>query len=171
MAGSFLQTNDANVLKNYFQMKADVSDVDRQDVLAFLSSSSEYAPQSGQITGILKQLGDEMAKDLSSATATENGSIKDYDGLMAAKKQEVDALTASIESKTVRSGEVAVEIVQMKNDLSDTEKALVEDKKFLADLEKNCATKTAEWEEIKKTRADELVALADTIKLLNDDDA
>jgi len=171
MAGSFLQTNDANVLKNYFQMKADVSDVDRQDVLAFLSSSSEYAPQSGEITGILKQLGDEMAKDLSSATATENGSIKDYDGLMAAKKQEVDALTASIESKTVRSGEVAVEIVQMKNDLSETEKSLVEDKAFLADLEKNCATKEAEWAEITKSRSLELVALSETIKLLNDDDA
>jgi len=171
MAGSFLQTSDANVLKNYFQMKAEVSDVDRQDVLAFLSGSSDYAPQSGEITGILKQLGDEMAKDLSSATGTENGSIKDFDGLMAAKKQEVDALTASIESKTVRSGEVAVEIVQMKNDLSETEKALVEDKAFLADLEKNCATKEAEWAATTKSRSEELTALAETIKLLNDDDA
>jgi len=171
MAGSFLQTGDANVLKNYFQMKADVSDVDRQDVLAFLSGSSDYAPASGEITGILKQLGDEMAKDLSSATGTENGSIKDFEGLMSAKKQEVDALTASIESKTVRSGEVAVELVQMKNDLSETEKTLVEDKAFLADLEKNCATKEAEWAQITKSRSEELVALADTIKLLNDDDA
>jgi len=48
---------------------------------------------------------------------------------------------------------------------------LAEDKKFLAELEKNCATKTAEWEERSKTRAEELVALADTIKVLNDDDA
>merc|ERR1712039_656803 len=46
-----------------------------------------------------------------------------------------------------------------------------EDKKFLADLEKGCATKTAEWEERSKTRAEELLALADTIKVLNDDDA
>jgi hypothetical protein len=70
-----------------------------------------------------------------------------------------------------RVGVVAVEIVQMKNDLGDTAEALVEDKKFLADLEKNCATKTAEWEEIVKTRNEELLALADTIKVLNDDDA
>jgi len=171
MAGSFLQTSEANTLKNYFEMKAQISDVDRNDVLAFLAGSSDYAPQSGEITGILKQLGDSMSKSLSDATGVETGAIKDYDGLMAAKKQEVDALTASIESKTVRSGEVAVEIVQMKNDLSDTEKALVEDKKFLADLEKNCATKEKEWAEITKSRGEELVALADTIKLLNDDDA
>merc|ERR1712217_838266 len=30
---------------------------------------------------------------------------------------------------------------------------------------------TAEWEVIKKTRAEELLALAETIKVLNDDDA
>merc|ERR1719384_762109 len=59
----------------------------------------------------------------------------------------------------------------MKEDLTDTEAALVEDREFLADLEKSCATKTADWEERSKMRADELVALADTIKILNDDDA
>merc|ERR1719486_662752 len=70
-----------------------------------------------------------------------------------------------------RVGELAVEIVQMKNDLGDTQEALAEDKAFLKDLEKNCATKKAEWEEIVNTRNEELLALADTIKVLNDDDA
>jgi len=41
----------------------------------------------------------------------------------------------------------------------------------LAELEKGCETKTAEWEEIKKTRAEEIVALSETIKVLNDDDS
>merc|ERR1719336_16528 len=59
----------------------------------------------------------------------------------------------------------------MKEDLSDTQAALLQDKKFLAELEKGCATKAAEWEERSKTRAAELLALADTIKVLNDDDA
>merc|ERR1719210_1577977 len=59
----------------------------------------------------------------------------------------------------------------MKNDLSDTEAALLADKGFLAELEKGCATKTAECEVIVKTRSDELAALAETIKILNDDDA
>merc|ERR1719484_146881 len=83
---------------------------------------------------------------------------------MAAKTKEVNACTAAIEEKTVRVGEVSVDIV-------NTEKALLEDKAFLKDLEKNCATKEAEWDEIVKTRAEELTALADTIKLLNSDDA
>lgn len=83
----------------------------------------------------------------------------------------MDAVTASIESKTWRIGKLAVSIVQRKNDLIDTEEALFADEGFLADLVKGCATKTAEWEELVKTRADELAALAETMKVLNDDDA
>merc|ERR1711862_729892 len=43
--------------------------------------------------------------------------------------------------------------------------------KFQADLEKSCGTKQQEWDQICKTRAEELLALSDTIKILNDDDA
>jgi predicted nucleic acid-binding Zn-ribbon protein len=119
----------------------------------------------------LKELGDEMSRDLADTTATENDAIKSYDGLMAAKNKEVAACTAAIEEKTVRVGELAVSIAEMKNDLSDTEAALLEDKKFLADLDANCATKRKEWDVVVKTRSEELLALADTIKLLQDDDA
>merc|ERR1712129_289199 len=37
--------------------------------------------------------------------------------------------------------------------------------------ESSCATKTKEWEERSKTRPEELTALSETIKILNDDDA
>merc|ERR1719217_1998297 len=90
---------------------------------------------------------------------------------MASKTKEVNACTKAIETKMARSGELAVEIVQMKNELGDLGESLVEDKKFLADLEKNCATKKDEWEVRQKLRAEEQLALADTIKILNDDDA
>jgi hypothetical protein len=72
--------------------------------------------------------------------AGEESAIKAYDGLMAAKTKEVNALTHSIEEKSVRLGELQVSIVEMKEDLDDTSKALLEDKKFLGDLDKNCAT-------------------------------
>merc|ERR1712110_1175711 len=83
----------------------------------------------------------------------------------------IAALTKAIEEKTVRSGEIAVNIVNMKNDLSDTAEALEKDKAFLKELEEGCGTKEAEWAERQKVRAEELLALSDTIKLLNDDDA
>merc|ERR1719265_18753 len=112
-----------------------------------------------------------MNKDLAEATATENAAVKAFEELMAAKQKEVDALTKAIEEKMVRLGKVQVEIVEMKEDLDDTGKGLLEEKKFLADLKKNCATKAAEHEENVKMRSQELLALADTIKILNDDDA
>merc|ERR1719277_812824 len=84
---------------------------------------------------------------------------------------EVNACTATIEAKTKEIGDLGIQIVDMKEDLSDTEIAYGEDKQFLADLEKNCAIKTEEWEVVVKTRTDELAALADTIKILNDDDS
>merc|ERR1719220_1886446 len=151
----------------------EMSDLDRQDLVSFLGGQQHggYAPQSGQITGILKQMSDTMKKSLADATADEEAAIKSYDGLMSAKKKEVESLGASIEAKTEQIGETGVKLVQMKEDLSDTEEALVEDKKFLKGLETSCKTKTAEWEERSKTRSEELLALADTIKILNDDDA
>merc|ERR1719323_2513964 len=173
MAGSFVQTGEAQVLRRLALGKTEMIDADRQELLAFLSAKqgSEYVPVSGEITGILKDMNDKMAKSLADATSSEQGSLKSYEELMSAKSKEIAALTASIESKTKRIGELAVEIVQMKEDLSDTQAALREDKKFLAELETGCKTKTSEWETIVKTRADELTALAETIKILNDDDA
>merc|ERR1719189_2450885 len=112
-----------------------------------------------------------MAAALSDATATEEAAISTYEGLVAAKKKEIAALTATVESKTGQIGSLGVSIVQMKEDLSDTQAALLQDEKFLAELETGCSTKAAEWEERSKTRAAELVAIADTIKVLNDDDA
>merc|ERR1719333_851307 len=112
-----------------------------------------------------------MAADLADATAAEEKAIKDYEALSKAKTSEIEALTAEIEQKLEASGELGVEIVNMEEDLDDTSKALEEDKKFLAELNKGCDTKTAEWEERSKIRADELLALHETIKILNDDDS
>merc|ERR1719311_1676258 len=103
--------------------------------------------------------------------AAEEKAKADFDGMMKAKAAQVAALTAEIEEKTVRLGNKGVELVNMKEDLEDTKKSLAEDEAFLADLEKNCKTKEAEWAEICKTRAEELLALHETIQILNDDDS
>jgi len=171
MGGSFLQTANGQRLSDLVTSKNDMSDYAREEITAFLSNKDGYAPASGEITGILKQMLDTMNKDLSEAAAAEDTAIKQFQGLMAAKSKEVDALTQAIEEKMVRLGELQVNIVEMKESLDDTGKALLEDKKFLADLDKNCKAKTAEHEANTKLRGEELVALSDTIKVLNDDDA
>jgi len=168
--GAFLQTSTARTLRDLV-ISRDMKESARDELMAFLQGTDKYAPQSGEITGILKEMGDEMSADLKDATAVENAAIASFDALVAAKTKEINALTQAIETKTQRSGELAMAIAQAGNDIEDTSESVVEDKKFLADLQKNCATKESEWAEIVKTRNEEILALAETIKLLNSDDA
>merc|ERR1719271_144595 len=112
-----------------------------------------------------------MEGDLKESEETEATAIKDYEALMAAKTKEVETLTAAIEDKIKRLGDAAVELVDMAEDIDDTKKALAEDSKFLADMDSMCAAKKKEWAERQKLRQEELLAIADTIKILNDDDA
>jgi|Transcript_43559 septal ring factor EnvC (AmiA/AmiB activator) len=170
MGGAFLQTSAASVIKR-LSISMDISSVDRDMLTSFLTQSEGYAPASGQIVGILKQMTDTMEKDLSEATANEEEALKDFEGLVAAKTKEINALTKEIETKIAKVGELGVAVVTQKEDLDDTSKSLVEDANFLKDLEKNCKTKEDEWAVRCKIRAEEVLAIADTIKILNDDDA
>merc|ERR1719262_806903 len=143
----------------------------REPLTAFLSSNQGYAPGSGEIVGILKQLLEDMEKELADSTAEENAAIAEFESLVAAKEKEIAAATEAIETKTQRAGEVAVQIVNLKNDLEDTKDQLGEDETFLMELKKSCATKAKEYDERKAMRAQELVAVQETIKILNDDDS
>jgi len=148
----------------------DMNSADRDLLSAFLEDGARNSG-SGEILGILKTMKDEMDKDLADAVADEKGSIQSFDSLVAAKSKEVEALTKEIESKTTRVGELSVTNAEAENDLEDTQEGLAEDQKFLADLDGNCELKKKEWDAYKKVQAEEMVALADTIKVLNDDDA
>jgi chromosome segregation ATPase len=173
MSGGFLQTNVAATVRKIAMNGPNMEDTDRQELIAFLSGeqSMGYVPKSGEIVGILKQMEDEMTKSLEEITADEDSAKASYSDLLTAKKKQIESLTEAIESKSKRVGNLAVEIAMMQNDLEDTSQALAQDQKFLQDLSKNCATKEQEWDEIQAMRAQELVALAETIKILNDDDA
>merc|ERR1719321_206115 len=114
---------------------------------------------------------DTMSDDLAKATETEKKAVTDFDALVAAKEKEIAACQKAIEGKIERIGNLGVEIETMKADLSDTEQDMIEDKKFLEDMDEQCATKQKEWDARCKTRTEELLALSDTIKILNDDDA
>merc|ERR1719373_636205 len=112
-----------------------------------------------------------MKSVLSDGMKEEEAAISAYKKLMESKKQEVEALTESISEKMQIVGELAVDIIEMKEDLTDTEAQLMKDQEFLKNLDSSCETKTKEWAERSKTRAEELTALSETIKILNDDDA
>merc|ERR1712136_258421 len=118
-----------------------------------------------------KQLKDEMSEDLAAALKAEEDRKANHAGLIAAKKEEIATLTATIETKLTRQGNLAVEVESLKNDVADTQRSLAADQELAAKLAESCSSQSSEWEERQKSRAEELLAIHDTIKLLNDDDA
>jgi uncharacterized protein YoxC len=174
MSGTFLQSETSlAALQKAVASAERATEYDKQYVTSFLSghASNGYVPKSGEIVGILKEMNADFKKSLAEVEEEEAGQVKLYEELMAAKTKQVETLTTQIEKKSVLVGELGVSIVSMKNDLTETEAALIADKQFMNDLDKSCATKKGEMEERLKTRADEMVAIQDTIKILNDDDA
>merc|ERR1719326_550094 len=108
MGGSFLQTKTAKVIRGLVVDSQSLSDFDRNMIASFLAGGQgeNYTPQSGQITGILKEMKDTMDKDLADLTAAEEAAKTTYGELMSAKTKEVEALTKAIEEKTIRIGDL-----------------------------------------------------------------
>merc|ERR550537_2140812 len=145
--------------------------MDRQSATAFLEENSDYAPQSGQIVGILKAMKDDMEAELKEAVEDEEKAIAGYGDLKASKEKEIEMATEAIETKMGRAGELAVSVVQTKDALEDETEEAAETTKFLATLEKDCATKEKEMAERTKMRNMEITAISEAIGILNDDDA
>merc|ERR1719160_1967670 len=109
--------------------------------------------------------------DLKEATESEADAKSEFEALMTSKTSEIGAAGKAVETKTARSGQVAVETVQAKADLESTQKAVAEDIDFKANLAKTCATKQKEYDELAKIQSEEINAISDTIEMLNSDDA
>jgi len=150
-----------------------ITEDDRQAVLSLVSSTSTdgYVPKSGEVLDILESMQEDFGQNLAALDKKEAEAGKIYEELMAAKTKEAKSLGASIDKKTARVGELQMQVVQMKNDLSSTEAALLEDQKSLADLQQDCGGKKSEYDERVKLRGEELVAIHETIEALNSDDA
>jgi len=170
---AFLQS-EGSALKKAVEAAPEVSDYDKSSVESYLQSlsgsESGYTPQSGEIVGILKQMHETMEKELAEITKTEGEALTDFNEMVASQNKAIQAATDTIEEKTEQSGALAVQIVQLKNERDDADDQLKADTGYSAQLDKDCTQQTAEYAQVKQTRADELLAIADTIKILNDDD-
>merc|ERR1719478_1741343 len=101
----------------------------------------------------------------------EKAATKGFEELAAAKKAEIAAASEAIESKTVRSGDLAVSVTTTADDIEDTTAEMKETEAFLANLASQCALKKKEWAARQAMRAEEISAISEAIKVLNDDDA
>jgi len=143
----------------------------RSILMQLQSGQAQPSGGSAQILGVLQQMRDDMKANLQAMTKDEEDAQGAYDELMGAKGKQIAASTTEKEEKESRLAGQKQALADAQGDLEDTSETLAEDEKFLYNLKTQCATKTKEFEAEEKERQMEVLAIADTIKILNDDDA
>ncbi|CAE7747228.1 unnamed protein product, partial [Symbiodinium necroappetens] len=73
----------------------------------------------------------------------------------------------TIADKIDRLGILKVSLVELKGELKDAQNALSKDFDVLKKLSETCDAKTHEWDVREKTRNEELLAIQETVKILN----
>jgi len=168
---ALLQVPGVGGLRKIIESYSKVDAMDRRDAVAFLEGSTDYAPQSGQIVGILKAMKDDMEADLKATVADEATAVSGYGELKASKAKEIEMATEAIEAKTSRVGDLAVSIAKTKDFLADMTDEYTKATKFAALLKEHCGTKEAEYAKQVALRNSEISAISESISILNDDDA
>jgi len=130
-----------------------------------------YAPQSGEIFGILRQMKETFETNLSDSQKEEMANQKAYEDLKAAKEEEIAAGQAQIDAKTQELATTDQKNAQAKEDIEDTKNNLSADEQFLMMLKEKCSQTDAEWEERQKTRQQEMEACSKAVAILSSDDA
>eukprot|EP00933_Yihiella_yeosuensis_P045960 TRINITY_DN413_c0_g1_i1.p1 TRINITY_DN413_c0_g1~~TRINITY_DN413_c0_g1_i1.p1 ORF type:complete len:689 (-),score=239.47 TRINITY_DN413_c0_g1_i1:136-2202(-) len=183
MGGGFLQTRSkllAQLSKEQIQRMKKVvmnsksaSPSDRQLVSAFLAEGSETpdGADTSTVKTILKKTLDEEVEEEDANDQEEKKDTNVFTKLLEAKTDEIDNIEETVAQKIDRQGEARVALVELKGQLSDAKNALSKDFTVLAKLAEECKAKTADREVRQKMRADEQQAVAETIKILNDDEA
>jgi len=164
MLSGILTHSERKAVSAFIQAPADYFDAEP-------TFKQSYAPQSGAIFGILKQMKETFESNLSNSQKEEMANQKAYEDLKAAKEEEIAAGQAQIDSKTQELADTDEKNAQAKEDVEDTKKSLSADEQFLMMLKEKCSMTDAEWEERQKTRQLEMEACSKALSVLSSDDA
>jgi hypothetical protein len=149
---------------------------ERKAIDAFIQSpedllQEQYAPQSGEIFGILQQMKETFEENLSASQKEEMQNAKAYEDLKSAKEDEISAGQEQLDTKTQELASTDEKLAEAKEDIEDTKSNLSADEEFLMMLKEKCSTTDAEWEERQKTRQMEMEACSKALAVLTSDDA
>jgi len=191
--GAFLQVSSSTMagiatsVQSQLSKHADVfkgvlTHTERKVLAAFIQSPQDYfdaaptfkqsyAPQSGEIFGILKQMKESFETNLADSQKEEMANQKAYEDLKKAKTDEITAGQDQIDKKTQELATTDEKLAESKEDLEDTKKTLSADEEFLMMLKEKCSGTDAEWEERQKTRQMEMEACSKALAVLSSDDA
>merc|ERR1719329_1373637 len=129
------------VAKNSKLLEGVLTHTERKKIESFIQSAStqKYAPQSGEIFGILEQMKESFEANLAELQKEEAANVKAFGELKVAKEEEISAGQDQIDAKTQEGADGEEKLANNKEDLEDTKKMLGEDEAFLAMLKEKCS--------------------------------
>merc|ERR1719298_239117 len=148
-----------------------VTPTQKKTVSAFLQQKNNYAPQGGEIFGILTNMKESFEANLATAQKNEADAIAAYQELKAAKEDEIANGNAQIDAKTQERATADEKCAADKQDTEDTSKTLAADQDYLAMLKETCANMDSQMEERQKTRTEEIEACSKALAVLTGDEA
>jgi chromosome segregation ATPase len=132
--------------------------------------SQSYASQSDGIFGILTTMLDEFEADLASSQKSESTSASDFAALSAAKTEQISVGKEKLDELEGDNAANQKALSDAKENLQLTTDQRAADVEFLRNLKLTCNDLDAQWAARSKTRSDEIVAVAETITILTEDD-
>merc|ERR1719159_565458 len=130
-----------------------------------------YAPESGAIFGILKQMKEEFETNIDTSKKEEAQAAAECGELKKSKEDQISSASTLAQTKSTELADAKDKNAMSKQDLADTEKQLAADTKFLEKVKSTCATADADYEARQKVRGEEIKAVGETIGILTSDEA
>merc|ERR1719160_948251 len=134
-------------------------------------AAKSYNSRSGEIFGILQQMKETFEQDLSKEQQQEKEAQARFEELIAEKKRGIEVARERKNTKVTELSESEIALVNAKHDLKNTRKDLSADQKFLVDMKEKCSASDKEFEQRKKDREEEILAIGDALKILTEDAA
>jgi len=165
-------------LRRFVEVTKLLGNDERSNVLAFLDQGSDEelgdktnSQGAGEILGILKNMKDEMEKDLKEAQEEDASAHDGFNDLKAAKTEEAKLNEKAVVDKEKRIGAIMLELSEGNHALEDAKEELENAEKFKATMKEQCASMAEQKAAREKARAEEIKAISEAVKILNDDDA
>lgn len=175
--GFLSDSEHRDTVLNMLHANADILEPDNHGAPSFLQRSKQpagfksYAPQSGQIFGVLQQMKDAFEADLPEIQSEEAKKVEAFSLLKGEKESQIAAYTASYKEKWALLGETKEKLITAKDDLKDTRASVSADQKFLLEMTERCTAGDYEYEKRTKMRNAEISGVADAIAILSSDEA
>jgi len=165
----FLAKADATFLKRV--LLGDVPKVDWKKLNRKATFKMSYKARSFKIQDVLKKMHQTFTINLNEATKEEADAKAEYDKLMKAKQEQLDAARESLTKMEVENGAAGMSKQDAQDEVDGLKTQVKDDTEFIAQTEKAVADKKDSWKVRQELRTGEIAAINKAIYILHNDDA